>query len=151
MKDIRSDVNYFYDKEVVGMIAEKYNMSPMDALAAYLDSETYAMFNDPELEMLDIPPAGIFDMWENERVTGTLGTRSTLEGTTMSKEMDFFIYLLEAYAASKGRPANEVMREWRRRDIVQFVYDNYWLYHTEAIENAYADIDSMLATGKPAW
>ena len=70
MKDIRSDVNYFYDKEVVGMIAEKYNMSPMDALAAYLDSETYAMFHDPELEMLDIPPAGIFDMWENERVTG---------------------------------------------------------------------------------
>ena len=70
MKDIRSDVNYFYDKEVVGMIAEKYNMSPMDTLAAYLDSETYAMFNDPELEMLDIPPAGIFDMWENERVTG---------------------------------------------------------------------------------
>ena len=69
----------------------------------------------------------------------------------MSKEMDFCIYLLEAYAASKGRPANEVMREWRRRDIVQFVYDNYWLYHTEAIENAYADIDSMLATGKPAW
>lgn len=28
------------------------------------------MFIDPSLEMLDIPPIGIFDMWENEKVTG---------------------------------------------------------------------------------
>lgn len=69
----------------------------------------------------------------------------------MSNEMDFFIYLLEAYAASKGRTADEVLAEWKARGIVQYVYDNYWLYHTETLENAYADIDSMLTVGKPAW
>ena len=31
------------------------------------------------------------------------------------------------------------------------IYDNYWVYHTEAIENAFADIDSLLDTGKHAW
>jgi hypothetical protein len=31
------------------------------------------------------------------------------------------------------------------------IYDGYWGYHTEAIENAYEDIDSLVATGKRAW
>ena len=70
MSDCRSDINYFYDREVVSMIVEKYNMVPMEALSQFMASATYAMFIDPDLEMLDIPPAGIFDMWENERVTG---------------------------------------------------------------------------------
>lgn len=69
----------------------------------------------------------------------------------MSEEMDFFIYLLEAYAEEKGASASVIMNNWRRCGIVQFIYDNYWIYHTEALENAFADIDSMLATGKPAW
>ena len=33
----------------------------------------------------------------------------------MSKEMDFFIYLLEHYAESKGVSANEALREWDER------------------------------------
>lgn len=69
----------------------------------------------------------------------------------MSEEMDFFIYLLEAYADEKGMSASAVMSDWKRRGIVQFIYENYWMYHTEALENAFADIDSMLETGKPAW
>ena len=69
----------------------------------------------------------------------------------MSKEMDFFIYLLESYAADRGVSAADVLAEWRERGLVDYVYDNYWLYHTEAIENAYADIDSMLQNGRPAW
>lgn len=67
---MQADINAFYDEQVVIMISEKYNMTQKDALMAYLSSETYAMFCDPQLEMLSIPPIGIFDMWENERVTG---------------------------------------------------------------------------------
>ena len=37
------------------------------------------------------------------------------------------------------------------RQVIQSIIDKYLQYHTEAIENAYADIDSMLKTGKPAW
>lgn len=70
MSAIDAHVNYAMSKQVAEMIAEKYNMTAMDALRAYLDSEAYSMFNDPELQMDDIPPIGIFDMWENEQVTG---------------------------------------------------------------------------------
>ena len=69
----------------------------------------------------------------------------------MSEEQRFFVYLLECYAFAKGRPTGDVLKEWDERGITQYVLDNYLQYHTEAIENAYADIDSMLSTGRPAW
>ena len=70
MNAVTAHVNYFLTKEVVEMIAEKYNMEAMVALASYLDSETYSMVRNPKLEMSDIPPLGVFDMWEVEQVTG---------------------------------------------------------------------------------
>lgn len=66
----RAEINSYYDAELTRMINEKYGMPPLDALDAYLRSETYRMFNDPSLEMEEFAPLGIFDMWENERVTG---------------------------------------------------------------------------------
>lgn len=69
----------------------------------------------------------------------------------MSDEMSFFIYLLEQYACYKQKSAENVLQEWDNRDITQKIYNNYWGYHTEAIENAFDDIDSLLATGEYAW
>ena len=68
----------------------------------------------------------------------------------MSDEMAFFIYLLEQYAAFKEKKTGDVLREWDENNITQTIYDNYWVYHTERIENAFDDIDSMIATGKSA-
>lgn len=65
----------------------------------------------------------------------------------MTKEMEFFIYLLECYAAHKGRTADEVLREWDGRGVTDEIYDGYFQYHQEAIENAFADIDSLVANG----
>lgn len=69
----------------------------------------------------------------------------------MTEEMKFFMYLLECYAAYKKRKTGDVLAEWQNKGLVQRIYDNYWLYHTEAIENAFADIDSLATTGKHAW
>ena len=69
----------------------------------------------------------------------------------MSEEMKFFIYLLESYAAYAAKNTGETLREWDRHGITQKIFENYWVYHTERMENAYMDIDSMLQTGHPAW
>lgn len=69
----------------------------------------------------------------------------------MSKEMEFFIYLLEHYAQYKGVSAGDALREWDGHAITQDVYDSYEMYHAERLENAFEDIDSMLTTGKHAW
>ena len=62
----------------------------------------------------------------------------------LDEEKKFFIYLLEHYAAYKNKATAQVLSEWDGKKITQKVYDNYWLYQTEAMENAYKDIDAML-------
>ena len=69
----------------------------------------------------------------------------------MSKEFRFFAYLLESYAAHKNLTASEVLRLLDEKNLTDFVYEMYELYHVEAIENAFMDLDSLIATGKPAW
>lgn len=61
----------FYVKKVSLMITEKYNIEPMMSLRKLLFSKTYQMLSNPELEMWDFSPYGIFDMWENEQITGS--------------------------------------------------------------------------------
>ena len=64
------------------------------------------------------------------------------------EELWFFAYLLEHYAAHKGRSTGDVLREWDARGITQEIYDGYLQYHQERMENAYDDIDNLLATGQ---
>lgn len=71
--------------------------------------------------------------------------------TKLSKEFRFFTYLLESYANYKGVTADEVLAQLDEKELTDFVYNMYEMYHVEAIENAYKDIDSLLETGKPAW
>lgn len=69
----------------------------------------------------------------------------------MTKEFRFFTYLLESYAAYKETTADQVMQMLDEKQLTQFVYDMYELYHSESIENAFADLDSLIATGETAY
>lgn len=60
----------FYDKDVSQKISLKYGYNILDSYRKFLYSETYRMLSNPELEMWDFSPTGIFDMWESEHVTG---------------------------------------------------------------------------------
>ncbi|GHV74952.1 hypothetical protein AGMMS49940_22540 [Spirochaetia bacterium] len=69
----------------------------------------------------------------------------------MRNEFLFFCYLLESYAAYKNMTASEVLKILDEKELTDFVYGMYEMYHTESINNAYTDIDSLITTGKPAW
>lgn len=60
----------YYDKELVRLICNKYGCSQKEALRKFLASETYHMLRNPQLAMWDFSPAGVFDMWECEQITG---------------------------------------------------------------------------------
>lgn len=62
----------------------------------------------------------------------------------MPKEMDFFIYLIENYAAYKNIGADEVLNKLEELNLTDFIYNMYERYHQEAIENAYKDIDKII-------
>ena len=63
----------------------------------------------------------------------------------MSKEFKFFIYLLERYAEHLGVTADVVYRRLSQKNLVDYAVGMYELYHVEAIENAFADLDKRLS------
>lgn len=66
----------------------------------------------------------------------------------MTREMEFFIFLLEHYAQYKGTTADKVLSEWDSLKITETINQMYERYHCEALENAFADIDDMIAEKK---
>lgn len=70
MKRTSVEILDYYDEEVVRLISEKYGFEPMDSLRKFLASETYTMLSDSELAMWEFGPPALFDMWENEQITG---------------------------------------------------------------------------------
>ncbi len=69
----------------------------------------------------------------------------------MTKEMQFFLYLIERYANINNRVTGDVLKEWDSHNITKEIMDNYEMYHQERIENAFEDINSLLKVGKHAW
>lgn len=62
----------------------------------------------------------------------------------MTKEMEFFVFLLENYAGYKKIGADEIMNILDELDLTEYIFDMYERYHSEAIENAYKDIDELI-------
>ncbi len=60
----------YYNKQIVGKIAEKYSLSPMEASKRFLTSETHALLEDETTGLTEFPPDAVFDMWEVEQMTG---------------------------------------------------------------------------------
>ena len=47
----------------------------------------------------------------------------------LSKEMDFFIFLLNHYAAYKNSSADKILNELDEKNLTDFVYSMYEMYH----------------------
>lgn len=63
----------------------------------------------------------------------------------MSKEMEFFIFLIENYAEYKKTTGDKVLKLWDKLELTDFIYDMYERYHIECLENAFEDIDRLIA------
>ena len=70
MKKLEPEIVDYYNNEVVVMIAEKYGMSQMDALKAFVNSKTHEMIENAECGMTDFGAEAIFEIWECEKITG---------------------------------------------------------------------------------
>lgn len=63
---------------------------------------------------------------------------------TMTKEMEFFIFLLEQYAFYKQTTANKILSTLEELNLTNFIYEMYERYHTEDLQNAFDDIDKLI-------
>ena len=71
MSSVPVDVLDYYDAEVVRRIIEKYGYGERDAFEQFIGSQTYRMLANPEMEMWQFGPEGLFNIWESEKVTGS--------------------------------------------------------------------------------
>lgn len=62
----------------------------------------------------------------------------------MSKEMEFFTFLMEQYAHYKNTTADKVLHQLDELNLTDYVFGMYEMYHSEAIENAFANIDKLI-------
>lgn len=62
----------------------------------------------------------------------------------MSKEMEFFTFLMEQYAQYKNTTADKILRQLDELKLTDYVFNMYEMYHSEALENAYTDIDKLI-------
>lgn len=65
-----NEVLYYYDREVIKMIIDKYGLTPMEAINSFIKSQTHVMLEDIQYSMGEFGYPAIFDMWECEEITG---------------------------------------------------------------------------------
>lgn len=70
----------FFDRQVVCQIIEKYGIDEMEAVRRFIESETYQMLIDSELEIYKMSPRIVFDMWESEQITDNPRNSQYLRG-----------------------------------------------------------------------
>ena len=62
----------------------------------------------------------------------------------MSKEMEFFTFFMEQYARYKNTTADKILHKLDELKLTDYVFNMYEMYHSEALENAYTDIDKLI-------
>lgn len=62
----------------------------------------------------------------------------------MTKEMEFFTFLIEQYARYKNTTADKVLHQLDELKLTDYVFGMYEMYHSESIENAFANIDKLI-------
>ena len=62
----------------------------------------------------------------------------------LTKETEFFILLIENYAAYHQKSGKEIFNLLFENDLIAYVYTMYELYHIEDIHNAFDDLDERL-------
>lgn len=58
--------------------------------------------------------------------------------------MEFFTFLMEQYARYKNTTADKVLHQLDELKLTDYVFGMYEMYHSESIENAFANIDKLI-------
>lgn len=66
----------------------------------------------------------------------------------VSKEVCFFTYLLENYAAFKKQRADIIFQQLDDLNLVETIFNNYEMYYRENLNNAFIDIDLLIQKNK---
>lgn len=69
-----------FNTDIVPLIMNRYAMSDIEALRAFVQSETYQLLLNEELGLWHFSSLAVFDIWENEHITGDLTNSLYIRG-----------------------------------------------------------------------
>jgi len=124
---------YLITKKVVRMIIENEDISELDAIQAFYQSEVYQLLEIEETKYWWLSPEILYEEYALNK-----------GGTFMSKESDFFILLVETYANYRDLKGSEILQLFKEKNLVSYIYDMYEQYHIETLQNAFDDLDKQL-------
>ena len=58
--------------------------------------------------------------------------------------MEVYIYLMEKYSEYNNVSTTDIINKLEQLKLTDFIYSMYEMYHIEAIENAFNDIDRLI-------
>lgn len=119
----------YYDWKVIEMIMDKYGIPEFEAIDRFLSLQTHEWLEDRERGMYYFNEMAIFEMWEVEMITGDVRNAPCLREDW------------------KNLSTKAVYEKWKESGHLRDIYDRYWIYHQEALENAFHDIDHLMETG----
>ena len=82
--------------------------------------------------------------WHASNFTLPFPRLTRFPGEQNDKRNGVFSFLLGQYAFFKKTTADKVLNQLDRLNLTNRVFNMYEMYHSEAIENAFADIDRMI-------
>jgi|GEM_PF-4371994 len=108
---VEPDILSVFDEWVVDHAMRRYEMSEDEAIRRVLTSQTHEMLADAETLLWGESPLVAIDMFDNEIANGDPRFSAYIQGTVfmyadkLPHETEFFLYLLEHYAARRDRDA----------------------------------------------
>ena len=100
---------------------------------------------------VDARTLDFFDRYVSQMIVEKYGINDR-EAVRLFFESEPYQMLMDAEQGEyKNETAPQILKKWDEKNITDFIYDMYEIYHVERLENAFKDIDSLIATGKCAW
>jgi len=69
-----------FNQDIIPMIVKKYDLLEIDAMRVFIYSKTYQLLLVENHQIWHLSAIAIFDLWENEYLTGDLGNSLYVRG-----------------------------------------------------------------------
>ncbi|MBR5254961.1 MAG: DUF3791 domain-containing protein [Bacteroidales bacterium] len=133
MQNIEESIVPLKIAELVEVIVRKKQMSAKDALCYLYNSNFYSKLYDSEAKWWYLPVEELYIELEK--------TKKQEKIDFTSRELLFVIFCIERYSIKQGKNPLEVYSLFERKDVTDYLKDNFEILHTQGEEYILEEID----------
>ena len=136
---IETAIMPFKLQQLVEVIMEKKQLGVEDAFHYLYTSECYQLLLQEDTKLWYMSALGIFEMLEEEKITGKTDNRKLLL---------FYAFCLEKYKDFSKISAEETLLIFRKYNVFDFLREGFEVLHTQGESYIVGTIDLFIKTQK---